>query len=435
MKISRIIILFFLPLFIKAQDSTVLTSEDAVRIALENNLDIKIVEADRDIATINNNWGNSGRWPIVNANIGNTEALSNLNQSLANGTEIKRNGVTNNTLNANIQASWRIYNGKRVVATKNRFQELEKIGEINVTQQMQRIAFDVLVVYNNIVRFNQQVKAFKAIIALSRERYTIAKTRFEVGSAAKTDMLQSQIDLNEQEINLNNIERQIQDNKAILNTLLKRPAAYPITVADSTFHIPSLNYDSALAKIDTQNLDLLRAERERAILVEERRIINSNRIPSLTLNSTTSYNRTKASGGFFLTNQNYGPNIGLNMGIPLYNSNIFKTQLRANEVLQKQQKLQTELIRTQLQRDMFIAFQEFENAKHVADIEEKNVKIASENNFISTERFKKLQGNSIELRQAQLSLIEAQDRYINALYREKLAALSAQLIIGEVGAE
>ncbi len=435
MKISRIVILFFLPLFIKAQDSTLLTSEDAVRIALENNLDIKIVEADRDIATINNNWGNSGRWPVVNANIGNTEALSNLNQSLANGTEIKRNGVTNNTLNANIQASWRIYNGKRVVATKNRFQELEKIGEINVTQQMQRIAFDVLVVYNNIVRFNQQVKAFKAIIALSRERYTIAKTRFDVGSAAKTDMLQSQIDLNEQEINLNNVERQIQDNKAILNTLLKRPAAYPITVADSTFHIPSLNYDSAVAKIDTQNLDLLRAERERAILVEERRIINSNRIPSLTLNSTTSYNRTKASGGFFLTNQTYGPNIGLNMGIPLYNSNIFKTQLRANEVLQKQQKLQTELIRTQLQRDMFIAFQEFENAKHVADVEENNVKIASENNFISTERFKKLQGNSIELRQAQLSLIEAQDRYINALYREKLAALAAQLIIGEVGAE
>jgi outer membrane protein TolC len=84
---------------------------------------------------------------------------------------------------------------------------------------------------------------------------------------------------------------------------------------------------------------------------------------------------------------------------------------------------------------MFIAFQEFENAKHVADVEEKNVKIATENNFISTERFKKLQGNSIELRQAQLSLIEAQDRYINALYREKLAALSAQLIIGEVGAE
>jgi|688.fasta_scaffold05131_7 outer membrane protein TolC len=430
-----IIILFFLPSLLKAQDTTLLTSEDAVRLAIENNLNIKIIEADRDIAMINNNWGNAGRWPVVNANIGNTEALSNLNQSLANGTEIKRNGVTNNTLNANIQASWRIYNGKRVVATKNRFEELEKIGEINVSQQMQRISFDVLVVYNNIVRFNQQVKAFHAIIALSRERYTIAKTRFDVGSAAKTDMLQSQIDLNEQEINLNNVERQIQDNKAILNTLLKRPPAYPITVADSTFFIPTLNYDSAIAKIDTQNLDLLRAERERAILIEERRIINSNRIPSLSLNSTTNYNRTKASGGFFLTNQTYGPNIGLSMAIPIYNSNVFKTQLRTNEVLQKQQKFQTELIRTQLQRDMFIAFQEFENAKHVADVEEKNVKIATENNFISTERFKKLQGNSIELRQAQLSLIEAQDRYINALYREKLAALSAQLIIGEVGAE
>jgi outer membrane protein TolC len=248
-------------------------------------------------------------------------------------------------------------------------------------------------------------------------------------------MLQSQIDLNEQEISLNNVERQIQDNKAILNTLLKRPAANPLTVADSTFSIPTLNYDSVLAKIDTQNLDLMRAERERAILIEERRIINANRMPSLSLNSTTNYNRTKASGGFFLTNQTYGPNLGLNMGIPIYNSNITKTQLRTNEVLQKQQKLQTELLKTQLQRDMYIAFQEFENARHVAEVEENNVRIAAENNFISTERFKKLQGNSIELRQAQLSLIEAQDRYINALYREKLAALSAQLIIGEVGSK
>jgi outer membrane protein TolC len=411
----------------------VLSSEDAVRIALENNLDIKIIQADKEIAAINNNWGNAGRYPNVNANISNTEALTNLNQVLSNGSEIKRNGVTTNALNANLQASWRIYNGKRITATKRRFEELEKIGDLGVTQEMQRISFDVLVAYYNIVRLNQQVKATQAIIALSEERYNIAKTRFEVGSAAKTDMLQSGIDMNEQRINLNNIGQQIKNNKAILNTLLKRPADMDFAVADSTFQIPVLDYDLAISKIDSQNIGLLIAERERALLVEDRRIINSQRLPVLSLNSTTSYNRTKASGGFFLTNQTYGPNIGLGLGIPIYNSNVFKTQLKVNEVQQKQQKLQVELLRTQLQRDIYIAFQEFHNAAHVAEVERVNVKIAEENNYISTERFKKLQGNTIELRQAQLSLIEAQDRYINALFREKLAATAIQLILGEVG--
>ena len=428
-------ILFLLPLSLFAQDSTVLSSEDAVRIALENNLDIKIIEADKEIAAINNNWGNAGRYPTVNANISNTEALTNLNQVLSNGSEIKRNGVTTNAINGNLQASWRIYNGKRVTATKRRFEELEKIGDLSVTQEMQRISFDVLVAYYNIVRLNQQVKATQAIIALSEERYNIAKRRFDVGSAAKTDMLQSSIDMNEQRINLNNISQQIKNNKAILNTLLKRPADMDFTVADSTFHIPLLDYDLAISKIDSQNIGLLIAERERALLVEDRRIINSQRLPVLSVNSTTSYNRTKASGGFFLTNQTYGPNIGLGLGIPIYNSNIFKTQLRVNEVQQKQQKLQVELLRTQLQRDVYIAFEEFLNASHVAEVERVNVKIAEENNFISTERFKKLQGNTIELRQAQLSLIEAQDRYINALFREKLAATAIQLILGEVGNE
>jgi outer membrane protein TolC len=143
--------------------------------------------------------------------------------------------------------------------------------------------------------------------------------------------------------------------------------------------------------------------------------------------------RTQASGGFFLTNQTYGPNIGLGLGIPLYNSNIFKTQLRVNEVLQKQQSLQMELLKTQIQRDIYVAFEEFKNALSVAEVEKANVKMAEENNFIATERFKKLQGNTIELRQAQLSLIEAQDRLINALFREKLAALAIELILGEVG--
>jgi outer membrane protein TolC len=214
--------------------------------------------------------------------------------------------------------------------------------------------------------------------------------------------------------------------------LLLRPANQELTVADSVFTIPVMNYEEEIAKIDTQNLNLLRIQRERALLVEDRRIINSQRLPIFSVNSVTNFNRNKSSAGLFLVNSSYGPNIGVSLAVPIYNSNIFKTQLRVNEVQQKQQYMQQELLKTQVQRDLLIAFQEYQTAIRIAEMEQKNVKNAEENNFIATERFKKLQGNTIELRQAQLSLIEAQDRYINAVFRSKIAALSIDLLTGEV---
>jgi outer membrane protein TolC len=431
MKLNLLALCVFFGKALIAQDTTV-TAQEAVDIALQNNLRIQIAKSDQEIARINNNWGNAGKWPTVAATIGNTFAVSNLNQQLANGSEIVRNGVTNNSTNANLAASWRIYNGMRVRATKERFEELEKIGDIQFQQQVTQITYDVLVVYYNLVRLNQQVKATDAIIELSKERQKIAETRFNVGSAAKTDMLQASIDLNTVLANLENIFRQIETNKTILNNLLKRVPEAPIAVADSTFNIQMISLEEYKAKIETQNYDLMLAQRDRAILLQDRKIINSQRLPVLALTSVTSFNRTKASGGFFLTNQTYGPNIGLTLGIPIYNSNIFKTQLRVNEAQQKQQQLITDQLRMDLYRDLQVAYQEYQNALTVSEIEKANVKLAEENNYISTERFRKLQSNSIELRQAQESLSQAQDRFINARFRAVLAAATIQLIAGEV---
>ena len=421
-------------LSIYAQDS-LLTAKEAVDLALQNNLRIQIAQSDADIARINNNWGNAGKWPTINLNLGNTEAVTNINQKLANGSEIVRNGATNNVLNAALAVNWRIYNGMRVRATKERFDELEKISGIALKQQITQLSYDVLISYYNLVRLHQQTKALEGIIDLSRERVKIAETRFNVGSAAKTDMLQATIDLNAQLITLENLNNQIRQTKADLNNLLRREPSEPIDAADTTYIIQPIALEEYRSKVDSQNYQLLLAQRDRAVLLQDRRIINSQRLPVVTLSSVTNFNRNVATAGFFLSNQTYGPNIGLGIAIPIFNSNIVKTQLRVNEVQQKQQQLQTDLLRTEILRDLQIAFKEYENAITVAEIEKENVKLASENNFIATERFRKLQSNSIELRQAQVSLTDAQDRYINAQYRAKLAATTIQFLAGEVWVE
>lgn len=419
---------------LKGQDS-VFSAREAVDMALQQNLGIQIAMSELDIARINNNWGNAGKWPVVTGGIGNSEALTNLNQQLSNGNEIKRNGVTNNILTANVSANWRIYNGMRIRATKERFDALEKMSELQLKQEINTLTMEVLMGYFNLVRLNMQARATRAIIDLSLEREKIAETRFNVGSAGKTDLLQASIDLNSQQVNLANLRQQIRVGKSNLNTLMRRNPEDPLMIQDTAFTIPTLSVDEYKTKAMSQNLQLLMAQRERALLLQERRIINAQRLPVLTLSSVTSFNRNKATGGFFLTNQTYGPNVGLNLAIPIFNGNITRTQLKTQDIRLQQQNLQTEELKTLIRRDLQIAYDEYMNALEVSTMEQKNVGLARENNFISTERFKKLQSNSIELRQAQLSLIEAQDRYITAAFRAKLASVNLQWLSGEIVVE
>ncbi|MFN5421677.1 MAG: TolC family protein [bacterium] len=431
MKVKVFALALLLSGALNAQDS-LFTLKQAVDIALHQNLEIQIASSDLEIAKINNNWGNAGGLPTITGNISNTDAVSNIDQKLANGSNIQRNNVSNSNFNANVGISWRVFNGQRVKATKERFESLEKMGAIALNQQIDQIVFDVISTYYNLIRLNKQTLATKAMIALSEDRLKIAQTRLDVGSAAKTDMLQASIDLNAQLVNLKEITNQISDTKALINTILKRAVNEPFIASEDQFQIPDLNYQAIVEKIEKQNPQLLVAQQEKLNLLTERKIINSQRIPSLTLNSNTTLNRSRSKAGFFLTNQTFGPNIGVGVGIPIFAGNVTKTELKVNSVQQKRQDLQIDQIRTAILRDLYIAYQDYEYSLSLINVEEKNIKLAEENNMIATERFKKLQTNSIELRQAQLSLIEAQDRLIQAQYRAQLSAMTLKFLSGEI---
>jgi outer membrane protein TolC len=431
MKSNLLILFLIFSISSHSQDSQ-FSLKKAIEIAVEQNLEIQISQTDLEIAQTNNSWGNAGALPTVVANVSNTEAKSNINQKLSNGNSIARNNVSNNALNSNLGISWRVYNGMRIRSTKERFETLQKIGTLAVQQQIDQVVFDVMNTYYSLVRLNKQLEATKAIINLSIERLKIAETRFNVGSGAKTDMLQASIDLNAQKVNFENLMNQVEDARAAMNMLLKRPSDSAFDPTDLQFSIPTITLASLIGKLDTQNIQLLIAQQEKINLAIDKKIINSQRLPAVSLNTNTVLNRTRSTAGLFLVNQNFGPNVGLAIGIPIFNGNINKTQLKVNSIQQKRQDLQTSLLKAELERSLHVAFNDFQNAVSVSKIEEQNLKLAEENNFISTERFKKLQSNSIELRQAQLSLIEAQNRYIFAQFNAQLAATALKFITGEI---
>jgi outer membrane protein TolC len=217
-----------------------------------------------------------------------------------------------------------------------------------------------------------------------------------------------------------------------MNAILKRKVEESFVAEEDQYDLIQIDFGSLMTLLDKQNYQLLMAQQERQNILNDRKIINSQRLPVLSVNSNTVLNKQRSTAGFFLTNQTFGPNIGLGLSIPIFNGNINRTQLKTNTIQEKRQNLQIEQLRISLQRDLLIAYQEYENAIKIIEIEEANVKLAEENNYISTERFRKLVSNSIELRQAQLSLIEAETRFINAQFRAQVAVTTLQFLTGEI---
>lgn len=415
-----------------AQQKPLLTLDEAIQIALQNNFDIQIAKNEVSIADIQNNWGNAGRLPTVTAAAGYNYNNTNLRQKLTNGNEINNNGASFQSENASVLAQWRIYNGGRVNAAKKRLEETAKISQLQLRQQANVVVYNVITAYINILRLEKQLDATQESIKLFEERMKLAENRFNIGVAGKSDFLQAAADLNLQKNLVIQIENNIAQSKTFLNNQLSRLPDLPFEISDTLAEALLPAKDGMLAAIDTLSPELLINKSQQLVLMQQQKEINALRLPVVTFNTGANLNNSVNSAGFFLRNLTYGPNAGVGLAIPIFQGGIIKQQLRTNEVLQKNQDIGFKSIKNNLLTSLANAYLNYDNAKKQYELEIENIDIIKENNVIAMERFKKASITTVEFRQTQLDYVEAQNRMINALYQMKQAEADVLLILGKL---
>ena len=419
---NKILRLFFafLPLLVLSPTNLcaqeTLTVEQAIELALKNNYDIQIVKNDAEIAARNNTIGNAGMLPRIDATFADNYTLINLNQKFTNGTEINRNDVTGNNISAGVALNWTLFDGLKMFATKGKLKRLAEIGELQFKDEIQTSVANVMNAYYDVVRAQQQVKAIEEAIKISNERAKLADMKFQVGSASKVDLLQAKVDLNEQKSNLLTQRKTIEQRKGDLNTLLAQNIETDFSVTDSIpFTDPNLSAD-----LD-KNFQLQTAMKNIEVAKFEKKEAFSQFLPNLNGNLGYNYNRSNSTAGFSLFNQTYGLNAGFSVNIPLFNglNTIRQNKIASIQILSSQFNL--EKTRFQIKLSNYKALKDFTNAKEQLSLEEQNILLADENQKIALERFRLAQSTAIELREAQISFVNAQTRLVSARYAAKVA--------------
>jgi outer membrane protein TolC len=431
MKYKSFAIFIFLQIILTnifAQD--LLTLEDVIRIGIEKNYDIRLAKNDTKAAQINNTKGNAGMLPRVNANLSDNVSNSSIYQVLANGSEISRNFAFLNGLNANVTGTWTVFDGYRMYATKQRLEELVKLGELNTTAQIQNTVAAISNAYYDIVRQQLQLRISDTLMLITGERVRLSELRFSAGVAAKMDFLQSQVDLNVLKTNRLRLEANIMQAKANLNLLLYRTPGTSFSV-DPNIELGVLNQQDIEQGVKQKNAALQALSQSKLIGSITKKEISAARLPTVALNSAVIYNLNNAQAGFTLTNRNIGLNVGFSASMPLYDAHNTSRLEQLADLDMDSKQLQYERMEAMLMQQVAKQFTEYSVAREQLRMEANNLPLIQENLKIVSERFRLGQSaNILEIKEIQRQYEDSFNRSINAKYLAKLVEIELKRIGG-----
>lgn len=411
----------------------VLSADEAVRIALESNYDIRLSRADAEIARLNNTRGNAGMLPNVNFVAGENVAVNGFQyQKFFDGRVNENYGVLSNTLSAGVQLNWTLFDGRRMQITKKRLEELERLGSLNLQNSVQNTTSAVLQAYYDIVRGRLQERALSEVITLNEERLRIAEARLAAGFAAQTDALQARIDLNQRRSDLLTQQNATRAGKRNLNQLLVRPTDTPFEVDENLQNTYNPERNALIKKILSQNPTLLALQKNAdvaVLLVDENRTLNKARITGIGQVNTQ---RADNAAGILLNNTQAGVALGASLSIPLYTGGNIRRQIETAQLAAQQAALRTESQRLVFETDLDNQLTFYQVQQQILALEEENVGIARENLNVSTERFRVGTTNGLETQTAQNTLEQALVRRNLVLFNLKSTEIQLRLLAGEL---
>ena len=434
MKKFKLIFLIFISVNASAQ-SKLITIEEAIATALQNNFDIQLSKNDSLVAALDYSYRNAIFFPRINATMGTNWTGNKQNQEFSNGT--KREGkVKTNNLNSSVAISWTLFDGLKMFATRDKAAELIKLGSLGIQNQVTNSIAAVINTYYNIVRQKQMIKAIDEQMTLSSERAKLAQYKLDIGVGAKPDVLQAKIDNNAQRALQLEQEATMRQLKEQLIQLLNLNAPASFDVSDSIPVNTHLTIYEITKDIEKSNPGLLIAQKGIDIAKYTLKERKAERWPTLSFNSAYNFSRTNnnvaLNPALPIFNQNKGLNYGLTASIPILNGLNTKRQIQQVKLNIRFQELAMENQKAELSLAITNAFLEYEQQMKALQLEEDNIVLAKENASIVFQVYKLNSTTLIQLKEAEKSLQDAYTRLITARYNAKLAETELLRLKGDL---
>jgi outer membrane protein TolC len=410
---------------------------------LENNYGIKIAENTTKIAENNSGILNSGYLPSLQGNAGaskdENDSNTNFNGALdQNGTvtnDIEINNAQTTQYNAGLSLNYTLFDGLGRLYNYKRLQEQYQLSQLEVRSTIENTTVQLMSVYLEIARLTENLRVFEENLEISNKREQRAQYQFDFGQVNKLEVLNARVDINTDSINILNSKQSLRNTKRDLNLLLNRELQANFVVDTTVVLQNSLVIDNYLEKVPDNNVRLLQAASNLQISDYDIKTSRALLLPRIGLTGSYGWNQSiNPATAFFPSTTRTGSNIalGANLTWDIFDGGRSINSLRNAKISYENEVLFKSQLEQEVARDVSNAKGNYTNALAIYRMQEQNV-LTNENNFDrSEERFKLGQVSSIEFRQAQVNLLNAETIKNLAKYDAKLAEYQLLLLAGQL---
>lgn len=425
-----ILICFTFLSFSDAKAQEIITLETAVKIALDNNFEIKIASNNSLINKTNVAIGNAGMLPTLAASLTANNRVQNSSQTLQSGVVNSLDNAKNNSLNYGVNLDWTVFDGFRMFARYDQLKELQKLGEAQLKQTILSKINAVTSTYFDLVQQQQQLKALDSTIVISNQRLALAQNRFGIGKASKLEVLNAQVDMNTDKVSLLKQKELYANTKILFNQILARDTKTDFQVTDGIKVDSGLLLPELSALAEKQNPQLEAQIIGLKIAELQLKQVKANRYPIIRLNTGYNLSETQASLGFATATSAKGFNYGISAAVNVFdgfsqqrNEKIAQLQIANSNLSIQEQNLA-------LQSQLATSYQTYLTNIELIELEEKNESIAKQNLAITLDKFKIGTITTLEFRTAQLNYVNAKVRNSNAQFQAKLSEIALKELAG-----
>ncbi|HHU41799.1 MAG TPA: TolC family protein [Fermentimonas caenicola] len=414
--------------------SNVIDLRECLRIGLENNFDLQIARNQELVSENNVTLGNAGYLPQVSVSSGYNLRSSNTDQIPAEGDEVVENRNSNTqTLDAGINLNWSLFEGFRVQTNYKRLKELQSAGELYTRLEMENLIANLTAEYYNYVQQQIRLGNLQYAVSLSKERLRIVEARYQVGSLSRLDLQQAKVDFNADSSQLIQQYEILNRSRIKLNELMGVDVESEFIAQDTTIIFnESLAKDELFDRTMAQNTFLQISESNLTLSELELRNLRSRNYPYLRLNAGYGFTHYNYNSGNLERQRNWGPNVGLTLGYTLFDGFNRKREQKNQQIIIRNRELEVERDKLVIESDFANMWMAYQNNIELTNLEIESLENATINYEIAMERYRIGDLSGIELREAQNSLLEAEQRLLTAQYNTKLYEISLMQISGNI---
>ncbi|MBF0431500.1 MAG: TolC family protein [Fibrobacteria bacterium] len=426
--------LTLIPIFLTALLSTShaeqISLEQAIAIGLKNNFDIKISKNTSQIAQNNKKLGVGGMLPNLTASASTNKAITD------EGITVPSGDITTTTSSLQGALSWTLFDGFRMFRAYSSLQESAELSKMQSKDAVERMVVKIIQAYFNAVTQTALCSASVHQVEISKNRLKKIELKRDLGGSTETERLNAKVALNadlsvSQQLELARITAFNQ-----LKILLGMSYTESLNIdGDIILPGPSGELDHWLSLAKKNNAALSMQQKAKRLAELNLAIQRSAYWPIIQL-----------TGGYGISNSSTDPtptlssrdgtyssaSISLQATMHLFTGFKNVTNVKNTKLSLENQNLTLKQYELQLEALVYQQWETIQNAYQQVEYNLEGVELAERHLALVTDKYNMGKVNSMEYREAQISLIKAEINLASSKFQARLAQVELERLGGKI---